>query len=163
MLNKKTVTVFGKKHYLLGVDSEGIRHWLEKPSWDYDWYWGFGYIHTFTNNSNPARSKDINCHYHFNSFEEKHNMFDGFKETFVESVLTDEELWKLCELMKFSYIARDYSDALHIGGAHYTTNPCKDIIICQNEYDRINKKVLPATFKEVEKLLTPKRSSENGN
>lgn len=30
--------MFGKRIYLLGADEDGIRYWLEEPSWDCDWY-----------------------------------------------------------------------------------------------------------------------------
>lgn len=157
MLEKKIINKFGK-HYLLGADANGIKHWLEEPSWDCDWYWGFGYIHTFTNNDNPTQSVDISMHYHFDSFTNNNrNMYDNFKQKFTESVLTDKELWTLCELFATAYILRDYSDTLYHGGAHYTENPKKDLIKNPKEYDRINKTVLPAIFEEITKLLTPQK------
>ena len=82
-------------------------------------------------------------------------MYDGFKEKFIESVLSDKELWTLCELMKSAYILQNYSDMLFLGGAHYTENPQKDLIKNPAEYERINKIVLPAIFDEIDKLLTP--------
>ena len=155
MLEKKKINKFGE-HYLLGIDSDGIKHWLEKPSWQCGWYWGIGYVHTFTNNNNPEQSKDIQIHYHFKNFEnDNRNIYDGFKEKFTESVLSDKELWTFCELMKSAYILRSYSDMLYLGGAHYTKNPKKDLIKNPAEYERINKIVLPTIFDEIDKLLTP--------
>lgn len=151
-ISKKTINKFGE-HYLLGVDADGVKHYLKKPSFDCGWYWGFGYIRTFTNNNKPELSRDISRHYHFNSFEKNCNMFDGIKKAFVAFVLDDGELWTLCELMKTAYILRDYADTLHGGGAHYDTNPCKDIIKNDDEYNRINNVVLPAIFDQVKKLL----------
>lgn len=152
-INKKTINKFGE-HYLLGVDADGVKHYLKKPSFDCGWYWGFGYIHTFTNNNKPELSRDISRHYHFNSFEKNSDMFDGIKKAFISFVLDDDELWKLCELMKTAYILRDYSDTLNRGGANYTANPCREIIKNDDEYNRINKTVLPAIFEQVKKLLT---------
>lgn len=145
-MKKEIKNKFGK-HYLLGVDSEGKKHYLKAPSWDCGWYWGFGYIHTFT-------TRDIDCHYHFDSFGKESNMFDGFKNQFAESVLTDSELWKLCELMKTFYILKETAEVLGRGGAHYTTNPCCEIIKNESEVERINKVVLPAIFAEIENLLS---------
>lgn len=42
---------------------------------------------------------------------------------------------------------------LHRGGANYTTNICKEIIINKNEYKRISEVVIPKLLAEVYKLL----------
>ncbi len=152
-ISKKTINKFGE-HYLLGVDARGVKHYLKKPSFDCGWYWGFGYIHTFINNNKPELSRDISEHYHFNSFEKNTNMFDGIQNAFVSFVLDNKDLWTLCELMKTAYTLGNYADTLYTGGAHYTTNPCKDIIKNDDEYNRINNVVLPAIFDQVKKLLT---------
>ena len=155
MLEKKKINKFGE-HYLLGIDDDETKHWLEKPSWQCCWYWGIGYVHTFTNNDNPEHSTDIQMHYHFKNFENNNrNMYDNFKQKFTESVLSDKELWTFCELIKSAYILRNYSDMLYLGGAHYTENPKKDLIKNPAEYERINKIILPAIFDEIDKLLTP--------
>lgn len=152
---------FNKEIYFLGQDAEGTNHWLEAASWDCDWYWGFGYIETYTNNNNPSMSKDINSHSHFDSLpnNQNKNLYDAFKEKFVTTPLSDKEIWTLCELMKSFYILKNYAEMLHLGGAHYTTNPCKEIIINNEEYDRINKKVIPTICKEVYALLSPDKYS----
>ena len=66
-MEKRIINKFGK-HYLLGINKDGDYVWLEKESWDCDWYWGFGYLHTYTNNANPERARDIDMHTHFNFF-----------------------------------------------------------------------------------------------
>ena len=66
-MEKQTLTIFGKKNYLLGTDQNGRKLFLVAPSWDCGWYWGFGYIETYTNNRHPERSKDIASHNHFDS------------------------------------------------------------------------------------------------
>ena len=146
-MKKELKTKYGK-HFLIGVDNDGVKHYLKEASWDCGWYWGFGYMHTF-------KANDIGCHYHFDSFSKETNLFDGVKNSFVECVLNDCELWKLCELMKTFYTLKQTAEVLGRGGSHYTTNPCKDIIINLEEVERINKKVLPEIFKEIYKLLTP--------
>ena len=162
-MNKRKSHAFGKDIFLLGADSEGILYWLEEPSWDCGWYWGFGYIETYTNNRNPEKAKDINSHSHFSNLNRvgnrEANLFDGFKARFVETPLNDAEIWKLCELMNSYYVAREYADFLHTGGAHYTANPCKAIIQNTQEYDRINTYVLPDIFREVKSLLDPKQGN----
>lgn len=146
-MKKETRNKFGM-HYLLGVDKNGEKHYLKKASWDCGWYWGFGYIHTFERN-------DIGCHYHFDGFGKNSNMYDGFKNAFVDCTLTDSELWKLCELMKTFYSLKTAAEVLGRGGSHYTTNPCADIIKNPEEVKRINEIVLPTIFEEIYKLLTP--------
>lgn len=156
MMKKTTVRAFGKNVYLLGEDSDGVYYWLEEGSWDCDWYWGFGYVETYTNNKYPDLANDIDSHQHFDImfFNQKQNAYDVFKDFFANSVLSDDELWKLVELMKSFYIAREYADMLHRGGAHYTGNPAKNTIQNTDEYNRINKIVIPAIMQEVYKLLS---------
>lgn len=157
MLNKQINHAFSKDIYFLGQDSEGINYWLEAGTWDCDWYWGFGYIKTYTNNTNPEKARDINSQQHFSGliFGGEKSAFDNYKKFFKKSPLTDNELWTLCELMKTFYTLREYSDTLNRGGSHYTNNPCCDIIKNDDEYNRINKEVIPAIMQEVYKLLSP--------
>ena len=65
-MKKKIINKFGK-HFLLGINHDGEYVWLEKESWDCGWYWGFGYLHTYSNNRCPERSRDLNSHFHFDS------------------------------------------------------------------------------------------------
>lgn len=153
MMEKKKLHAFGKDIYLLGKDKDGINYWLEQASWDCNWYWGFGYVETYTNNRNPEKAKDIRSHQHFDGLFFKGVSFDVFKEFFAETPLKDKEIWKLLELMKSYYIAKEYAFMLHTGGAHYTSNPCAEIIGDLHEWDRINKVVIPAICEEVYKLL----------
>ena len=157
-MKKKVDFAFGKKIYLLGTDKYGRRRWLEAPSWDCGWYWGFGYIESYTNNLCPSKSRDIACHTHFCSLFLNYpqcNGLDTFKEFFSETVLTDEEIWKLLELMKTFYILCESSGLFHRGGAHYTTNSCYNVIKNDEIYNKINREMMPALFKEIEKLLSP--------
>lgn len=155
-MKKRIEKAFGKEIYLLGKDSEGILYWLEEPRWDCGWYWGCGYVETYTNNKNPQNARDINSHQHFDGlfFNKNKHGFDVFKEFFAESVLSDKELWQLMELMKTIYTLKETAEVLGRGGSHYTTNPCKEIIINQDEVKRINEIVLPALFTAVKDILT---------
>jgi len=171
-IKKRIVNKFGK-HFLLGKNKEGDYLYLESPSWDCGWYWGFGYIHIFTNNKRPELSKDISSHFHWDSgIVGTHEKYDFDKQCFiddkkyvhhfneweeiVESVLTDDESWKLAELMKTAYNLRTTAEVLGRGGSHITNNICQDIIKNEGEVKRINEKVLPAIFEEIEKILSPK-------
>lgn len=149
-MNKRKSHAFRKDTYLLGRGKDGDYYWLEQGKWDCDWYWGVGYVETYTNKQNPSIAKDIESHQHFDSL---FPTYDAFNEFFEETVLNDKEVWKLLELMKSIYIARRYSDMLHIGGAHYSTNPNKEDIKNDNEYNRINKIVIPKLLESVYSLL----------
>lgn len=153
--NKYKMHKFGKDCYLLGQDSDGINYFLEAATWDCDWYWGGGYVETYTNNRNPMKAKDIRSHSHFDSmfFNGNGNGYDTFKSFFKVTPFTDKEIWKIIELMKSFYIARRYSDMMYTGGAHYTTNPAKEMIKSVDEYNRINTVVIPAIMEQLYIIL----------
>lgn len=154
-MKKQKNHAFGKDIYLLGKDNGGTLYWLEAGNWDCKWYWGFGYVETYTNNKNPGKSRDIQSHQHFNwlFFNKNKDGHTAFKEFFAETPFTDSEIWKLLELMKAFYTAREYSDMIYRGGANYTTNPVKEVIQNETEYDRINKEMIPAIMQEVYIIL----------
>lgn len=158
-MNKKKTKIhkFGHDYYYLGQDCDGINHFLQEASWDCGWYWGGGYVESFTNNRNPIMSRDIRSHNHFDSmfFNSNVNGFDTFNAFFEVTPFTASEIWKICELMKSFYIAREYSDFINRGGAHYTSNPAAEVIRDPDEYDRINKIVIPAIIKELYSILSP--------
>lgn len=158
---KKTKShAFGKDVYLLGADSSGVYYWLEAASFACNWYWGGGYVESYTNNKCPNHSRDIKSHQHFDSLvlRGKACCFDNFKALFVETPLSDREVWKLCELMQSFYTARKYSDMLYSKGAHITSNPIGDTISNSTEYKRINESVIPAIMREVYNILEGSRN-----
>lgn len=172
-LEKKVVHVFGKDHYLLGINSEGEKVYLTAPSWDCDWYWGFGYITTFTNNKNPEMSMDISSHSHWDSsIIGKHEYYNHEKGCFVSdnnyihhsneyfgrenSVLTDKESWTLAELMKTAYTLKESAELFGRGGSCVSSNPNQDILKDEALTKRINEVLLPEVFKSIKELLTPK-------
>jgi hypothetical protein len=155
-MKKHVITWHGKKYYYLGSDADGLKHYLEAGSFDCGWYWGFGYIEAFTNNTAPQLSRDICVHTHFDSCLLNGGGFvDRFRELFTDTPLSTNEIWQLLELMQSFYTARKYSDMLHTGGAHITSNPAGDTIKSDTEYKRINECVIPAIMAEVYKLLDP--------
>ena len=88
--------------------------------------------------------------YASNYYKNGNHEFENF---FADTPLTNKEIWTLIELMMSAYNARAYSDMLYSGGAHQTANPCKDVICNKQEYDRINREVIPAIIKKVYEIL----------
>lgn len=154
-MKKQTIVWHGRKYFLLGRDKDGTKYFLEEARFDCGWYWGIGYVETFTNNRNPALSRDISSHTHFDSLFLNRNVRsrDAFKALLPENPFTDNEVWKILELMGSAYIARNYSHMLHCGGAHYTSNPAKDIIACETEYKRINEDVIPTILAKLYEII----------
>lgn len=158
-MEKQISSAFGKKQFLIGKDKNGINYWLQESSFDCGWYWSVGYIETFTVNDNPKISRDITSYQHFNSMMEntgKHHN-EAFKTLFVESVLTDKEVWSFLEMMTSLYTLRSYSDLLHTGGAHISLNHSADVIKNEMEYKRVNEIVIPDILGKLYSLLTPKK------
>lgn len=149
-MKKQSFYWHGQNYYLLFVDSEGVKYYLQDFSWDCGWYWGGGYVETFTNNKAPSLSVDIQSHQHFNTM-----FFNGNYEKFLkaDTPFTLAEKWQILELLKTFYTMREYSDTLYRGGAHFTTNPVKDIIKNEEEYNRINKVIIPAVREELIKII----------
>lgn len=153
MKNKKTkLKIFGKNNYYLGTDKDGINYFLQEARWDCGWYWSGGYIETYTNNNYPTLSKDTNSHGHFDTMFPSWDVFMNF---FTQSPFTREEKWEIYELMESFYIARKYSDFLYAGGANITGNPAKKVIQGEgdDEYNRINKEIIPAIMIKLYKIL----------
>jgi hypothetical protein len=155
-MEKRIINKFGK-HFLLGINKDGEYVWLEKESWDCGWYWGFGYLHTFTNNRQPERSKDLSAHFHFDSTflngpDCCHNMFKNY---FKETVLTDNEIWELCDYMKTFYTLKSVAELFKCGYSHQTERAKLEKVQSETQYDLVNKVWLPEVFKRIETLLTP--------
>lgn len=149
-------TLSNYKKILLGKNN-GENIYLSPPSWDCGWYWGFGYL------------GNKNCHYHvdglkkidtYNSekiiFEyEFVNLYDGFKKHFGETFIVkeDKDIWTLAELFATFYQLKETAETFGRGGSHYTTNPCKEILIDTDLVTKINNVLLPQVFEEIYKIL----------
>lgn len=153
---------FRKDIYLLGIDSEGVKYWLESPSWDCGWYWGFGYVETYTNNNNPAIAKDIDSHSHIDSSfmgkvgnggEYIHNIYDC--PTFAATTFTTNEGWKLSELFKTFYQLKESAGMFGKGGSNITTNPCAETLKNEAWAKHINEVMIPTVTAAILKILTP--------
>lgn len=147
-MDKQVKKVNNKRCYLIGVDNYGDKHYLREASWNCDWYWGFGYI--------TDGKKDSKFFYHFENLikEADSEPVENFREKFPETPLSNDEIWKLYELMSSFYTIRKYSDLCKLGRSHYADNPAKDTLFDESEYDKINKIKLPKIFDEIYKLLS---------
>jgi hypothetical protein len=130
-----------KKIKLGTVNNESI--FLSPPSWDCGWYWGFGYL------------GNKNCHYHLDGLSKECNLFDGIKKHFGDSFIIKDEkdIWTFAELIQTFYHLKESAEVFGRGGSHYTTNPCKDIIINKEIVATINNIVIPAIFEQIYKIL----------
>ena len=155
-MKKRVINQFGK-HYLLGKNHDGEYVWLEKESWTCGWYWGFGYLHTYTNNKQPERSRDLTAHFHFDStfLNGKECARDMFKKYFKETVLTDSEIWELVDYMQTFYTLKATAELFNRGHSHQTERAKIEDLQSEEQRDLVNKVWLPEVFKRIEKLLTP--------
>lgn len=151
ILEKEKIKVFGKTYYLLGKDIDGDEYYLQKATFDCDWYWGGGYIDTFN------RTKtDITCHTHYDSGDingYKFANYDDFNKAFEITTLTEKETWKFHELMRTFYTARKAMDMSHRGSSHITNNPLTELIKNDDIYNHFDK-VIQAINEELDKLLS---------
>ena len=144
--------VTDKKEYLIGTtlfENEPSDLYLIEPSWDCDWYWGIGY-YKIANHTNSMQS-----HFDILFFNDAHeNAYDKFLRIMSATVLKNEsEVFTFMELMQSMYTARKYADMLHRGGSHFTTNPCKELIQNPEEYNRINKVIIPSIWAKIKELI----------
>lgn len=163
LIKKRTSEAFGKKVYLLGVFDNGEYFWLEEAKWDCGWYWGFGYIETYTNNKFPNRAADISSHSHWQGGIAGYvrdtvkpyinHMYDN--NHIVKCTLTEQESWKLAELMKSYYTLKEAAALLDSGSAHVTENPAEATLHRPDMAKTINEELMPAIFAQVYELLDP--------
>ena len=160
LLNKKVINKFGT-HYLLGEDENGLKYWLEEPTFNCGWYWGLGYIETFTNNRQPTRSVDIMSHEHFDSkFMMNYGSIDGYLDFFKKSVLDRHDTYRLFELMECAYTLSKMAGICERGSAWVSKNDCYDTLKDQNLYLEIIQKKLPAVISAICNLLGGKTKPE---
>jgi hypothetical protein len=168
-LKKQKDEAFNNVVYLLGKDENGIKYWLEMPTWDCGWHWGAGYVETYKQNWAPSKARDIDSHRHFKGFvigqQQKYNfekkVFEDDKythhlnEVLTESVLSDKESWVLSELMNSIYTLKETAEFFGRGSSHITENPLNKELKDPKLTKRINEVLLPKLFKKVEELLSP--------
>lgn len=140
--------------------SDGVKVYLTAPSWDCGWYWSFGYL------------GNRNEHYHLNGYQSKIHflkledgshklltenrnkcMYDCLLEDYDLNPKIKENLWTFCELVRTAYSLKEAAEVFGRGGSHMTKNPCSETIKDTDMVEKINKVMLPAIFKEIEKLF----------
>jgi hypothetical protein len=181
-MDKQINKAFGKKIYLLGIDQEGTKYWLEEPKWDCGWYWGFGYIESYTNNDNPSLSRDINSHQHWEGTLQELNipmMLVGYKGVsyinwnkevlerkeyvhnpydnpyLVEKTFNEKEGWELGELFAQFYFLKQAAEMFNRGKA-YISNTIIPLWKDDNKVKEINEIIIPNVTKRILEILTPK-------
>lgn len=136
---------------LFGHKLDGEVIYLDLPTWDCNWYWGFGYL------------GNRQCHYHLKTYKEEGgfgehrniSMFEALRGDYklCPALADDNNLWKFCELVKTVYALLEVAEVFHRGGSHYSSNPCKDLLKSPEQYKHINEVLLPALFKEIDKIF----------
>ena len=157
-MNKQKSHAFHKDTYLLGKHKNGSVLWLEAASWDYEWYWGFGYVEEYTNPMYPNKAKDIRMHTHFNQLIWRKNnssYLHHINEVLQDSVLTKKESWELSDLMKSFYTLQEAAELFYRGGSHLSNEGIRNFLKSEEQYNLINKQLLPNLFEEVYKILSP--------
>lgn len=132
------------KNVLLGSNDQGEPIYLRRPSFDCDWYWGFGYL------------GNAHSHYHLDGLADGKNMnlYDAIIEHFGTSLtIPKEKLWTFCEVVKTIYTLKKTAELFGLGGSHYTTNPCKEMLTKPELVAEINTVMIPALIAEMYKQL----------
>lgn len=133
-IKKETRHAFGKNIYLIGTRN-GVQYWLEEPTWD----------------SNSSQHFDIMF------FDVYKNMnrtaSDSFLEFFDETPFTEKEVYQLLDLMQSFYTCRRMADMTHLGHSGYIATDANILLRDNNMYDKINRIMIPAIFKELKKIL----------
>jgi len=147
---------FGIKPYSVFDDNLFIDYDSLKPLATVSgWYWGFGYIETYTNNNNPANSKDIESHQHYNSLL----LHDGIHilsdiPELTDCPLTISEQWELSDLMKSFYTLRSAAETFHLGNSNMCVKHKLDLK--DDDFARkINDEILPEIFDRIYEILSP--------
>ena len=123
--------------------SDKERIYLDKPTFDCEWYWSFGYL------------GNRNEHYHLISITENRNkhMYDCLKEDYLLNNKIYQNLWEFCELSQTIYTLKDSAELFHIGGSHITTNPHQKQLK-RKVYERtVNEKLLPQQIQTLWNLI----------
>lgn len=83
--------------------------YLEKHSWDCDWYWGFGYI------------GNKRCHFHIDSLINVPSDNVDVNTQFTDTWLNQDQWWILRDLFIQAYAIKEAAYAYRLGG-HQTDN-----------------------------------------
>ena len=122
ILNKQVLNKFNNTYYLLGEDYDDIEYYLERGTFDCDWYWSGGYIKTFN-----KYYTDIDSHQHYYTAiingEKLSKSTGNFNKIFKNTTLREDEIGQFHELMHAFYIAKNALEMAHRGGSGVSSNP----------------------------------------
>jgi len=154
--------ITGSDRIFFGTNTDNECIYITKPKFDCGWYWSFGYL---GNKSQHYHLENYQSKDHFlkledgsfKSLTEKRNkcMYDCLLEDYKLTDKIKENLWVFCELSLSIYALKETAEVLSRGGSHMTTNPCKDIIINEDEVKRLNEVVIPELCQTLWDLITP--------
>lgn len=128
--------IVGEKRIFFGVDKESLENiYINKPTWDCEWYWSFGYL----GNSNNK------THYHLDGYAKRRNIniFDALNQDYHLNSVINDKLWLFCELSKTIYQLKESAEMFGRGGMHYTSNPYALDIKNEALVAQINNVLLP--------------------
>jgi len=121
----------------------GEELFLDKHSWDCDWYWGFGYI------------GNKNLHTHAEVFINE-LIWSDVEDVFKESIFkNNNDFWVFKDLLKQAYALKKTADVYKYGGNCFIKEGLTDIIKSKKKNEEINKdleKVLNTLWKFLLKL-----------
>lgn len=169
LIAKSKSHAFGKDVFLLGLDNDGIKYWLEAPKWDCGWYWGFGYVETYRRNVKPSKAKDIDSHSHVSGLLGKQETYNFDKRCFVlgehihnlidnkmwlSTTFTEKESWELSELFNQFYFLKTAAENFGRGKCHTADTTIeswenKDLV------ENINTVLIPRVTARIIEILTP--------
>lgn len=154
-MNKQKKHAFNKDIYLLGVDANGVKYWLEAPSWDCGHYWGFGYIETYTNNNGPENARDISSHQHATNFMAEYFIkWNGSKPLLTDKTFDEKEGWELSELFAQFYHLKEAANfwnngKMNVAGTKIKNWTNKELAI------KINQELIPVITARILEILSP--------
>lgn len=142
---------------LLGKTEEGDKVYLERGSFDCDWYFGFGNIHIYEENK-----QEPSALLHWDSFftGSKHvtpekiddTLFDSVEGKLAETPFTKKELWQLCDLMKTFYALKEASGVYEREGSSHLTGDTRGLLKNEDLKEELNEDTAHI-IREVQKLV----------
>ena len=136
-----------EKMWLLGKTEDGQRIYLEDFKWDCGWHWGGGYLKWF---SRDAKARHSRTNFD-NTFGDRSDTHTGYYEHIKYSVLDDEEVWRLCDLMRQFYFYREAAECAQYGGHMSSTSRAEDEI--NTDLGRYINEQIEVVIREVRLLL----------
>lgn len=118
---------------LLGKEKSGNKVYLERGSFDCDWYFGFGNIHIYEpNKSKPTVLTHWDSYFtgksHVTPEKVDDSVSDKVEGKLVETPFTKKELWQLCDMMQTFYRLKDASSVYHMNGSSHLTGDTRGLL-----------------------------------